>query len=916
MNTEEQEIVKEKLEKFLNEQKQTQTLDLSKLKIKSLENLIINFEELKCLFLNNNYISILPKEFGSLTSLLLLNLDNNSLKSLPEQIGELSLLNKLSICNNQLTTLTPRIGKLSNLEELYLTDNHLKFIPKELGSLKKLSKLDLGGNQIGELPQSFGNLTELTDLALSFNSLQILPIEICNLIKLEQLYLNDNQLSDLPENFGNLINVKELELSNNLFTKIPHQLFNLVQLNSFYVVNNKLENIPEEIGLLRSLSIFCLDSNKLLNIPHSIGNLSNLRSLRANENRLINLPIEIGNCSNLIDLELYHNRIEELPNSIGNLLNLKRLILTENRISSLPKELSLLKNLSDFDISENLIDIIPEEYQNIHSLKNPRRSFTLFNLSRSSSKSSSSYTFSEKIINDEHYNQQINSIISNFKTNFQEKSNQKNLVWIFPSQNLKKIDDNPQTTISTISTKSTNPDLSEVHSTQTLTEIFGKSLLDPNLLNFTFNNENNNNENNENNNNNNFGGDSLFHLLNENEYQYSTHFHSEEDFETIIENLRNNNENFKQFVTNHFEKLSKNPFQRIQIPMIKMNEKERNLHPPTIQLEIKLLEAYNIINELEKVTKKVANSRKEAIRRIYHLEEKLKENKEELQQLRMQLHTIENQIGFEDNYNEVDLSEFELKEEIGKGSFGKVFRAIWRGKEVAVKQIFEEYHVGKYLSEFKREALILSRMRHPNIVLFMAASTKPPNVFLVTEYLKEGSLYHSLQKKTFPNSEQIRIKIAKDIALGLNYLHLTKPKPVIHRDLKSLNVLLDQHQNAKVADFGMSKIKEHSLELSKFRGTPCWMAPEIFRCEKYSEKVDIYSYGVVLWELITRKVPYRQVTDPIQLGIQVGFQNLRPDLDQIKDENWKNLILKCWANNPNDRPSSNEIIQILDSFPK
>ncbi|XP_021890586.1 serine/threonine-protein kinase CTR1-like isoform X1 [Carica papaya] len=213
---------------------------------------------------------------------------------------------------------------------------------------------------------------------------------------------------------------------------------------------------------------------------------------------------------------------------------------------------------------------------------------------------------------------------------------------------------------------------------------------------------------------------------------------------------------------------------------------------------------------------------------------------------------------------DIPWSELILKENIGAGSFGTVHRATWRGSDVAVKILMEQDFHAQRASEFLREVAMMKRMRHPNIVLFMGAVTQPPNLSIVTEYLSEGSLYHLLR---MPNAgeildERLRLNMAYDVAKGMNYLHQLRP-PIVHRDLKSLNLLVDSTYTVKVGDFGLSRLKANTFLSSKTAaGTPEWMAPEVLRDEPSDEKSDVYSFGVILWELMTLQQPWVHLNAP------------------------------------------------------
>jgi len=209
------------------------------------------------------------------------------------------------------------------------------------------------------------------------------------------------------------------------------------------------------------------------------------------------------------------------------------------------------------------------------------------------------------------------------------------------------------------------------------------------------------------------------------------------------------------------------------------------------------------------------------------------------------------------------------------------------------------------------ECTIMEVARHPNIVLFMGACTKPPRLCIVLEYCEMGSLWTLLHfsKKDLP--WKYRKQIALDIAKGVNYLH-SFPTPLLHRDLKSLNILLDNNLTAKLADFGWARLKE-TIMTGKI-GTYQWMAPEVISSNKYTEKADVYSYGVILWEIAMRKPPYYGI-EVTEVARKVVNQNLRPSIKESDAPTcWVSLMKKCWNKDPNQRPSFTQIIHELNKI--
>ncbi|CAL5207364.1 unnamed protein product [Lathyrus oleraceus] len=262
-------------------------------------------------------------------------------------------------------------------------------------------------------------------------------------------------------------------------------------------------------------------------------------------------------------------------------------------------------------------------------------------------------------------------------------------------------------------------------------------------------------------------------------------------------------------------------------------------------------------------------------------------------------------------------NDLNLKEKIGSGSFGTVHRAEWNGSDVAVKILMEQDFHAERFKEFMREVAIMKHLRHPNIVLLMGAVTQPPNLSIVTEYLSRGSLYRLLHR---PGAKEVlderrRLSMAYDVAKGMNYLHKRNP-PIVHRDLKSPNLLVDKKYTVKVCDFGLSRLKANTFLSSKSAaGTPEWMAPEVLRDEPSNEKSDLYSFGVIMWELATLQQPWGNL-NPAQVVAAVGFKGKRLEIPRELNPQIAAIIEACWANEPWKRPSFASIMDSLRSLLK
>ncbi|OAY48669.1 uncharacterized protein LOC110618020 isoform X2 [Manihot esculenta] len=255
--------------------------------------------------------------------------------------------------------------------------------------------------------------------------------------------------------------------------------------------------------------------------------------------------------------------------------------------------------------------------------------------------------------------------------------------------------------------------------------------------------------------------------------------------------------------------------------------------------------------------------------------------------------------------------------ELGSGTFGTVYHGKWRGSDVAIKRLKKICFTGRSSEEerltleFWREAEILSKLHHPNVVAFYGVVQDGPGGTLatVTEYMVDGSLRHVLLKKDRYLDRRKRLLIAMDAAFGMEYLH---SKNIVHFDLKCDNLLVNlkdpQRPICKVGDFGLSKIKRNTLVSGGVRGTLPWMAPELLNgsSNKVSEKVDVFSFGIVLWEILTGEEPYANMHYGAIIGGIVN-NTLRPAIPSTCDPEWKRLMEQCWAPNPAVRPSFTEI---------
>eukprot|EP01133_Synstelium_polycarpum_P013424 gene13424-15818_t len=218
----------------------------------------------------------------------------------------------------------------------------------------------------------------------------------------------------------------------------------------------------------------------------------------------------------------------------------------------------------------------------------------------------------------------------------------------------------------------------------------------------------------------------------------------------------------------------------------------------------------------------------------------------------------------------IEMTEIVIQNRIGRGSCAEVFTGTWRGITVAIKKAkLLSDDDEEFLTELAQEAAIMSQLRHPNICQFLGTCNNPPEVLIVMEYMSRGSLYRILHDATITIDWPRMKSIALDIAKGM-----TTMTPV---------------------------------------GTPCWTAPEVLRNDQYTEKADVFSFAIVLWELVTREDPY-QGMPTFQIVISVGQHKLRPIVPPHVSAPFTRLITECWSEDPTQRPSFQEIVKRLESM--
>ncbi|XP_072962707.1 serine/threonine-protein kinase STY13 isoform X1 [Typha angustifolia] len=262
----------------------------------------------------------------------------------------------------------------------------------------------------------------------------------------------------------------------------------------------------------------------------------------------------------------------------------------------------------------------------------------------------------------------------------------------------------------------------------------------------------------------------------------------------------------------------------------------------------------------------------------------------------------------------LDLGKLNMGMPFAQGAFGKLYRGTYNGEDVAIKLLERPENDPERAQlmeqQFVQEVMMLATLKHPNIVRFIGACRKRIVWCIVTEYAKGGSVRQFLmrrQHKLVPL--KLAVKQALDVARGMAYVH---GLGFIHRDLKSDNLLISADKSIKIADFGVARIEVKTEGMTPETGTYRWMAPEMIQHRPYDQKVDVYSFGIVLWELITGMLPFANMT-AVQAAFAVVNKGVRPVVPQDCLPSLGEIMTRCWDANPDVRPSFTEVVIMLEN---
>jgi len=263
-----------------------------------------------------------------------------------------------------------------------------------------------------------------------------------------------------------------------------------------------------------------------------------------------------------------------------------------------------------------------------------------------------------------------------------------------------------------------------------------------------------------------------------------------------------------------------------------------------------------------------------------------------------------------------ELHEVELGEILNQGGFSVVHKGLWHQTKVAIKKLFDPKINEELMAEFDNEVHKMEQIRHPNILQLLAVHRKPPGLQLICELVEGGSFFqllhapHQFQRANGvvgPMEQSDCMQILEYSAIPLTFLH---GRGIIHRDIKSHNVLLSPHLEVKICDFGLARMRSELMTgAMQFAGTPNYMAPEIFRQQRYTEKVDVFAFGTLLWEAMAQDIPFANL-DPPEIKDRVLAGQMLP-MSGTTPRPVQALMQACWTLDQESRPFMAEVLANL-----
>ncbi|KAK4260982.1 hypothetical protein QN277_004038 [Acacia crassicarpa] len=851
---------------------------------------------------NKDLVGKIPEEIGECRNLTELGLADTGLSgSLPASLGKLSKLQTLSIYTTVLSGEIPaELGNCSELVDLFLYENSLfGSIPPELGKLQKLEQLFLWQNSlVGAIPEEIGNCTSLKRIDLSLNSLSgTIPLSFGRLLELEEFMISDNNVSgSIPPSLSNALFLQQLQVdTNQLSGLIPPELGRLSKLTVFFAWQNQLEgSIPSSLANCSNLQALDLSHNELTgSIPPGLFQLQNLSKLLLISNDISgSIPLEIGLCSSLIRLRLGKNRITGvIPKSIGSLKNLNFLDLNENHLSGqVPDEIGNCTELQMIDFSSNSLD---------GPLPNSLSSLSLLQVLDGSSNRFSGHipesfgrlvSLNKLILGRNLFSGPIPASLSQCSSLQMLDLSGNELSGSIPAE-LGHIE-NLEIALNLSFNSLSGPIPDQISALTKLSILdLSHNLLEGGLNSLA-------------------GLDNLV-SLNISYNNFTGYLPDNKLFRQLSP---------KDLTGNQGLCSSGQDSCFVSASSMTMNGREAR-KSRRIKLALGLLVVLTVLLTIMGIIAVIKARRT------------IRDDDSELGDSWPWQFIPFQKLNFSVDQVLRRLVEGNI---IGKGCSGVVYRAeMDDGEVIAVKKLWPTtMDVGEGFKDdksgirdsFSTEVKTLGSIRHKNIVRFLGCCWNKNTRLLIYDYMANGSLSSLLHERTGNCLEwELRYRILLGAAEGLAYLHHDCVPPIVHRDIKANNILIGIEFEPYIADFGLAKLVDDGgfgRSSNTVAGSYGYIAPEYGYMMKITEKSDVYSYGVVMLEVLTGKQPIdptiaegQHVVDWVRQkrGVEVLDLSLlsRPESEIEEMMQALGIALLCVNSSPDERPTMKDVAAML-----
>ncbi|XP_078583792.1 uncharacterized protein LOC144866304 [Branchiostoma floridae x Branchiostoma japonicum] len=863
--------------------------------------------------LSNQGLTSIPEEVFDITDLDYLDVSNNKLTSIPEAIGRLQKLDHLDASGNTLTSLPQAIGSLQGLKSLYVHSNNLSELPDGLEALQRLEYLYVGDNKLTELPSKIFSCVNLAIFDARNNKVSTFPPGVEKLQKLRVLCINDNRLTEVPPEILTLADLEVLSVSNNKLSSFPPGVEELQKLRELYIYGNQLTEVPSGVCLLSNLEVLNVSENKLSTLPPNVEKLQKLKRLYLHCNQLTEISPAVCFLSNLELLDVNSNKLSTFPPGVEKLQKLKELSISDNQFTELPPGVCSLPNIELLSVGMNPIRRLPNDVTRLLSLKAlsvpgcqfdefPRQVLQLKTLEKLYAGACLFRIVPDEVGNLQHlwFLSLEHNLLRTLPSTLSHLHNLREVVVRYnkfdtfpevlcelPAMEKLDISNNNITRLPTALHRAdklkdldvsgnplTYPPQEVCEEGTGATMAFLKQEAEKKGL------------------------QNLLQAFNRLSVRVT-----QAQWKPLARGFGFSNTEINDIKTSFPDDVSDQVYQTL----VQWREKEGEA------ATLSALEQHLRDLDFQKLADQLSPTPRTSDHRGHEAGEVGAVGGQEADELQNSARRYPS-VTVDQKFPIINFERLEEQTILGRGGFAYVKKARhldWK-QDVAVKCLLTRQIEGSEQEVLYSEARKLKLASKSDHVISLLGVCLEPNFAIVMPYMENGSLAGLLRDVDVPWA--LRWRMAHEISLGMTFLHCQNPQ-ILHCDLKAENVLLDGDFHVKISDFGLSKWKLKSRVVTKTspEGSTITHAPPEFFLDINlvpTSMFDVYSFGVLLWEIITREEPYGNAVNSalIRLAVTSGQ---RPDMtlvptdlpDVMATVLVSQLMQTCWSQNPEDRPT-------------